>query len=509
MPNRLFPLWVIIDVLVLLAATSLWIVAPEYRTLNFSLTAFALSLGLLLAFLRWQEIQQFLQTRYFKQMLYHAINVVLVFSILSLLNYLGNKNYREFDITSAKRNSLTEQSRKVLEMVDAPLQFTVFSRREEWMGILTLLRLYEAQSRHVKLQAIDTDVRPDLVKEKSINENGTVLIDYMGRQSRFKIQDELSVTNALLRILRTEEIVIYIVTGHGELSCQEQGQEGISHLCQQIEAQNYQIRQLDLTRTKEVPRDASAVLVPGPVRGFLDQEAQQLGNYLQRGGNLLLALAPSFAADIYANLTTLAKPYGLSLGRDIVIDRLSTIQGAEATIPIVNKYDEHHPVTAGFNQRTIFPLSASVNLIPGKDNANLLAFTSDFPASWAETDLKAVTEGKAEYKEGVDQKGPVALLGIGEASQGGRDSRLVLLGSSSFLINAYQTQSANSVLLLNTLSWLVNDEGIISFNRPGQEEHPVILSAQHLNMIFMISILLVPIVFFGTGIYVYRRRRLL
>jgi hypothetical protein len=62
---------------------------------------------------------------------------------------------------------------------------------------------------------------------------------------------------------------------------------------------------------------------------------------------------------------------------------------------------------------------------------------------------------------------------------------------------------------LNSTSWLLNDEGIISFNRPGTEEYPVILSAQHIQLIFVISILLVPIIFFGAGIFVYRRRRLL
>jgi hypothetical protein len=65
------------------------------------------------------------------------------------------------------------------------------------------------------------------------------------------------------------------------------------------------------------------------------------------------------------------------------------------------------------------------------------------------------------------------------------------------------------MLLLNSVSWLVGDEGIISFNRPGIEESPVILSAQHLQMIFVISILVVPIVFFGAAIFIYRRRRLL
>jgi ABC-type uncharacterized transport system involved in gliding motility auxiliary subunit len=396
-------------------------------------------------------------------------------------------------------------------MVKAPLELTVYAKREEWKPMVDLLKLYEAKSKKIKITAVDTDVRPDLVKAKKISQNGTVLVNYNNVESRFLIADELSVTNALLKAVRNENIILYMVTGHEELSCAETTQEGLSELCAKLETQNYEVRPLDLTKTKGVPSDASAVMIFGPVTGFLASEVEQLEKYLAVGGSLFLGLAPAFKAEIYDNLTNLAKPYGLKLGKDVVIDRTSTVQGSEATIPIISMYEHEHPITAQFNLRTIFPLSSSVSRIVGNDAATIIAFTSSFPGSWAETDLKGVTAGKAEFKEDQDVKGPIGLLGVGERVGGSaaRDSRFVLLGSSSFLINAYQNQSGNSTLFLNTISWLVNDEGIISFNRPGIEEYPVILSSQHIQMIFVIAIILVPIIFFGCAIFIYRRRRLL
>ena len=507
----LFPLWVIIDILVGLCSISLWIAAPEYTTLNVGVTVFALALGILLSFLRWHELGIFIRSKYFKHMLYHVMNMSLVLAIAGVVNYLGNKNYKEFDITSEKRNSLTDQTLKILEMIKAPMTLTVFAKREEWKPMLDMLKLYEAKNKLIKLNAVDTDVRPELVREKGITHNGTVVIDYKGKESQFMMGDELKVTNALLKALREENIVLYMVSGHQELSCSESSNEGLSELCNKLKSQNYVIKDLDLTKTTEVPKDASAVLVLGPVSGFLESEAKQLEQYLSRGGSLFLALAPAFKSEVYNNLTQLALPYGLRMGKDVVIDRLSTVQGSEATIPVISRYEENHPITAGFNQRTVFPLSSSVSLLEGNDTATILAATSSFPGSWAETDLKAITKGRAEYKEKEDIKGPIGLMGVGEKVGEGAnlDSRFVLLGSSSFLINAYQNQTANSTLFLNTVSWMVKDEGIISFNRPGIEEYPVILSAQHIQMIFVIAILVVPIVFFGFGIFIYRRRRLL
>jgi ABC-type uncharacterized transport system involved in gliding motility auxiliary subunit len=322
---------------------------------------------------------------------------------------------------------------------------------------------------------------------------------------------ELSITNAILKVIKKDKIVLYMISGHQELSCNVKTQEGISEICQKMRDQNYEIRELDLTQTQKIPVDANGVLIFGPISGFLDSEAKQLENYLMNGGSIFLALAPAFKSEIYDNLTQLARPYGLKMGKDIVIDRLSTVQGSEATIPVINKYETNHPITVNFNQRTVFPLSSSVSTIEGNDAATILASTSAFPGSWAETDLKAAVKGQAIYKDSEDLKGPVGLIGIGEkVGQGSSlDSRFILLGSSSFLLNAYSTQTGNPSLFLNSLNWLVKDEGLISLNRPGVEEYPVFLSAQHIQLIFVIAILIVPIVFFSSAIFVYRRRILI
>jgi ABC-type uncharacterized transport system involved in gliding motility auxiliary subunit len=508
MKHWMYSLWAIIDVLLFVAALSLWITAPEFWTLNISITAFAFSLGVVLLIIKFEQIKIFVRSRYFEKVLFHSLNTILVFSILGMLNYLGNKNFKEFDLTKEKRNSLTDQSLKVLESLKAPLKLQLFARREEWGPMLNLLKLYQAANRLISIDAIDTDLRPDLVKSNGITQNGTVVIQYATRKATFPLVDERSVTNAFLKIIRDDQIILYLVKGHQELSCSETSQEGMSILCSRLKAQNYVLKELDLSRSLFIPKDASAVLVLGPISGFLGQETEQIKTYLKNGGSLFLALAPAFKAELYDNLVDLVREFGLDLGKDVVIDRLSTVQGAEATIPIVERYNLKHPITNGFTQRTIFPLSSSVRLLKGKDTAELLAETSAYPGSWAETDLKGITRGKASFQENQDLKGPVGLLGVAEGA-GISESRVALLGSSSFLINAYQNQSGNTTLFLNTISWMVNDEGIISFNRPGVEEFPVILSAQHIQMIFVISILVVPIVFFGAAIFIYRRRRLL
>lgn len=504
----LYPLWIIIDILLFVSAVALWIAVPEMKTLNISLSVFIISLSSVLIFIKWDELKNLLRTSFFKHALYQVLNVFLIFAILGMINFIGYKNFIEFDLTKAKKNSLTDQTIKVLEMVKAPLNLTLYARREEWEPMLKLLKLFSAKNKSIKISAIDTDLRPDLVKANNITQNGSVIVNYKNKSTTFTLMDELSVTNALLKILRENNIVFYLIKGHQELDCHEKGQEGLSEICDKLKSQNYEIKELDLATTASIPLDATAVMVLGPVTGYLDSEVKQLQSFLDRGGSLILALAPVFKPSMYNNLIKLAEPYGLMMGKDIVVDRLSTVQGAEATIPIVSNYDSGHIITNGFEQRTVYPLSSSISTLAGNDSATIIAKSTPFPGSWAETNLKAISQGKAEYKEGEDQRGPIGLVGIGEkVGNNSGNSRLVLMGSSSFLVNAYQSQSGNTSLFLNIVSWVANDEGIISFNRTGIEESPVILSSLHLQMIFVISILIVPIIFFGTAIFIYRRRR--
>ena len=102
MKNWLFPLWVIIDVLFALVCVSLWIAAPEYLVLNLSLTSFTIALTGVLLVIRIGDVSTFVKSHYFRSLFTAGINVVLVFSILGVVNYLGNKNYREFDLTKSQ-----------------------------------------------------------------------------------------------------------------------------------------------------------------------------------------------------------------------------------------------------------------------------------------------------------------------------------------------------------------------------------------------------------------------
>ncbi|MBM2838317.1 MAG: transp aux protein, partial [Deltaproteobacteria bacterium] len=93
---------------------------------------------------------------------------------------------------------------------------------------------------------------------------------------------------------------------------------------------------------------------------------------------------------------------------------------------------------------TFFPLARSVEVDRDPSKGFFpLALTSE--ASWGETDRKALEEGKADYDEKVEKKGPlsIAAVAISDVSQkveGGDDAsgkkvyaKFVVVGNSAFV----------------------------------------------------------------------------
>lgn len=505
-------IWVIIDLLIVLSTLALWLAAPTMWTLNISLTIFSIFLTGILIYPQREEIKTFVKSHYFKKLLGLFVNIGLVFAIVGLVNYLGNRKAVEVDVTQRQLNTIAPQSLKVLEMLKSPVKITLFAKREDWAQYLGLLKLFTSQSSKIQLEAIDMDLKPQLAREKGITQSGTIEVTTDKTSMQLLLDSELTLTNALLKTLRDRPIKIYFTTGHNELSCQNTEADGLSLFCQALTATNYELAKLDLMKESVIPSDADVVIVAGPESSFLKEEVERLENYLVKGGSLLMALAPSFETDRYQNLRELMKRWGLDIKNDLVLDRLSTVQGADATIPLINNYASDHELTKDLKARSLFPMSSSIGKVQMDDehiHASLLALTTSFPGSWGESDLPAVASGKAQF-DGKDSKGPVAVLAAAEKHHDqskNKETRIVLSGSSSALVNAYFQQEGNRKIFTQSVAWLSFDEGILSFNKVSESESPVILSAIHLNLVFVVSIILVPVIFWALAFLMYRKRR--
>lgn len=495
--SNFLALFIIISLAVV--TLSMYVVASEYARFNGALLGVTTTLfGLYLIWKR-KQVKYLLKDRFVRNLISNIITVVLIFCILGMINYLVVKNDWSADFTVSKLNTLSDQSKQVLQQLKSDkLKITLFSKREDWSRYLKLLNLYKNESANIEVNAIDVDVNPTLVQIHGIKDNGTILVEYKGKAYKSIVRDELSVTNLLLRVLRQKVPKIYTIIGHNELSLENETLQGGSFLKNVLKSANYEVAPHDLSY--RVPKDAAMILLLNPKTSFLDKELENLNLYASDGGKIVATFSPQFSELLVKGVLDLFQAKGLTFINGLVLDRLSATQGGEASMPIVNSYDTNHSITKKFQGRSVYPISGFFQTEDQSYKWKTIIKTTPFPASWGETDFEEVQSGKANYTEQKDFKGPLPLMVVGENNT----SRIVAWSSTTFISNQFQGQANNFNLFLNSLAWVVGEEGLSSLDRPEVKGNLVYISDIHLSMIFYLIVLLFPFVFFGMAIFNYR-----
>jgi ABC-type uncharacterized transport system involved in gliding motility auxiliary subunit len=496
--------WWLLSLGLLISSITTFIITPEFKVLNYSTLVISLSIFLALCIFNRKYISKTVKTRYFKNSFSNSITIFLVLCIVFILNYLAYKNNFFIDMTKDKLYSLSDQSIQVLSKVDKKMKMTLFARRGDWEHYLSFINKYHILNKNIEITAIDIDSQPALVELYNIKKSGTVLIEYESKKVSVNSLSELNLTNKIIKLLRGKNINIYYSVGHSEADPRSNEQKGASFLFQKIKDSNYNLMPLDLLKVTSIPKNADGLLILGPKKGFLELEIKTLEKYLKNGGNLLLTLSPEMSTNKLNNLYNLVNQFGVKFVNSIVVDRLATVQGSNATSPIITNYNKNHSITKKFSGRTLMPLTSALKFSGAKDiKYTGLLETSAFPASWAETNIKDVTSGKALYDD-KDLKGPVDVAATIYHEK--YNSKMIVTGSSSFYINGYESQSNNFNLVLNMISWLVDDEGIMSIDRPGLSNERIFISISQNILILFFLMICSPTLFFGISIFVYRRR---
>ncbi len=492
-----------------LVVIALWISIPEELTLNIAVSVFAAALTLISIYMNKEKLSLFYQSHYFKSLQESIIYFFLLFCLLGVGNYWAYKHPWQLDLSVIKINSLSDQTKNILRDLKGPLVFKMFARKQESLAWLTLLEIYRTEKSSIAIEKIDIDVRPDLVGDYQITDAATLVIEYEGKRQKVTERDELNITNALIKVSRPSDPVAYFIQGHGEADIGSAEAEGIKFLFEAAKNSAVDIRPLNLLTTQEIPFDAKALILWGPKSALQASEINLIKKFLERKGNLMVALDPDLNGDKHENLRALLRSYKMIMRNDLVVDRKSFVNGSNGSIPLVDHFDHEFEMTKNFKGQVFFPLVSSLEIIPNEilpgmsGEVHSLASTTAFPDSWGETSLKEMASQNMSFTPGSDKAGPLSLALAYDSPQ----SRIVAFGNSSFVLNAYSKFGSNFAFFLNALSWSLGEDRLISFNLPIIQSEPVFISSPQLGIIFYFSVLFSPLVLFGLAIFMYRRKR--
>jgi gliding motility-associatede transport system auxiliary component len=458
----------------------------------------------------------------------YVISLILVIAVVSGLNYLGNRHPKRFDTTGVGQYTLAPQTTQILGKLNRDVEIKAFFPGGDYAPLKELLVEYRAASPHIRYEFVDPDRQPDVAKQYDVTVYGTFQNPFTNSQLKFgsvvvtqgnrreKIEKrseevtEEDLTNAIIKAGRSEAKKIYFVQGHGEKDPSDTERAGYSDAKKNLENQGYKVESVNLASEGKVPADAKVLILAGPQTEPFPEELRFISEFLNKGsGGLLLLADPPPAPSFQSFLQS----WGVQIDNNIVLDvsGAGRLMGAGPSIPLVLNY-ENHKITDKFKAMTFFPYTRSVQpakTIPSGTTVETL-FKSN-PNSWGETNLES---GEASFNPAKDTKGPLSLaVAVTREIKPASDktsatrSRMVVAGTSSFPVNAYFGEQGNGNLFLNMVSWLAQDEDLISIRPKSTQDRRILLSQSQLAMLRLICMFLLPGIALIAGIAVVWNRR--
>ncbi|HXG18691.1 MAG TPA: Gldg family protein [Methylomirabilota bacterium] len=519
MSSRFASFYGVVGVILLLFAGIAYFITRDFSSYVFAHTIIgALAVIVFLASAR-ASFSTFFGERSTKYGFSAIFYTLLFFGILVFVNFLSARHHYRFDLTESGVYSLSPQTQSVLQRLDKPLEVHAFVEAGSDPQLREMLESYRYASDKLTFTIVDPDKQPDLAEKYQITAIPAVHLQYGDRSNVVNKLTEEELTNGIIKVTRAEKKIIYFLEGHGEPSIDDLGEpKGYGLLKTALENESYEVKKLVLSEGAAVPEDANLLIIGGAERSLLPHEIQAIDAYLKKdkGGHALFLLNPRATPELVAYL----KDWGAQVGNDVIVDeQIQLLKGKTFTLtPFVTSYGAH-PITQELNRRggaalTTYGISRSVEpQQDGKKGLTLVSLAKTGPNSWAETDLESVFQKQTARLDEQDRRGPVSLAVAVTANlkETGLDhdgtARLAVFGNAVFANNQFLGQYFNRDLLLNTVNWLVGEEGLISVRARTMRASRVQFTQQQGTLIFYLSVLVLPELLLIAGLAVWWQRR--
>ena len=504
---------------------------PEWNQYAVYASWTGLALVLLYTIGQWREIVAFFRRRNARYGAIASVSVLVVLGILVAVNYVSVKQNKRWDLTSNRQYTLSEQTVKLLRELKTPVKFVVFETDAEVDRIRVRMNEYAYQSGQVSVEYIDPDKRPVPAKEYEIQSYGTVVVEHMGRRERVVVPQgqappEQDLTSALVKVLNPTEKRVYFLAGHGEKDPTNTERGGYSSIIDSLRQDNFQWEKLIIAQTNAIPENATVLVLAGPKTDLLEGEAALIRQYLSaRNGKLLVLLDPPEDFKKPAPLPqieAIVKEWGINATPSVVVD----VSGLTkiATIPVAAPPYPEQAITSRFQLITMYPVArAVVPLMGAPADRTAQSFIQTAQRTWAETNLASLdppdnlspdpdkgdiagpvsiaaavavpakTDPAAQKKEGEEQRPP--------------ETRVAVIGDSDFVANAYLGIEGNRDLFLNTVNWLAQQESLISIRPKEPSDRRLTMTTNHVMGVLWMSLVIVPALVIGAGVFTWWRRR--
>ncbi len=431
-------------------------------------------------------------------------NIVFVIALIAasaVLYQLAARFPAQADVTQNALNSLDKGSVDVLNQMDGEIKITVYVVEQEakFGDVRKLIRefvaLYQRYKSDISLTLVDPVKEPDAVRNSGIKGNGEMVVEYGGRREHITTLNEQTLTSALLRLAHNKDQMLMYLSGHGERKLDGTANHDLGEFGQRLQQNGYRIAPLNLTIAQDVPDNISLLVITQPQTNLFKGETDKLLRFIARGGNVLWLLD----AEPLRGLEPVAEKLGLALSPGIVIDPAAREMNAPADWTLGTGYAPH-AITSDFDLITVFPFARALGMEDNRDWQRHILVEGAMNG-WVSTSKKP------RFDKNRDIPGPFTLALAQQRTVTEKEQRVVVVGSGSFLANAYSGNGGNLALGVNMVNWLGNEERLITLAPQSAKDGTLTYSTNQLTVLSVTLLVVIPLLLIFIGVGLWWRRR--
>lgn len=294
-----------------------------------------------------------------------VLALLVLAAIIVLLNFLGSFYFKRFDLTSEKRYTLAESTKKLLSALDDEVYLKVylngdfnpgFTRlRNEAKEILDEFRAYSnkqvqyefitpgegatpEETNNIERQLYEKGLIPEELTQRGKDKTTQTriwpgaILSYKGKETVWQIftrqtpgidvetsinnsveELEYSLTNSIRKLQRTKKAEVTFIQGHHELDTAQQ------YSFMRALSEYYTVNLTDITPGKELNalKGSDAIVITKPDSAFTDKEIYTIDQYIMKGGKVLWLVDP-----VLTNLDSLRKGFTLGITNTLNIEEM-------------------------------------------------------------------------------------------------------------------------------------------------------------------------------------------
>jgi len=447
---------------------------------------------------------------------------------IAALAILSARHAWHFDLTGDRHNVLRPETQEVLAAIPAgaePIEIVIVTSRaltpegdarSAELLFRPLVEKLVRGSQRVRATIVVAEQQPDLVKRLAMTGVPTAVLHWNApaqgerpaesRERRTDDVTEAGVTAALREILAGKRHVAYALFGHGEMQRSDEGPDGFAAAAHLLENANFELKDLALVGSAEIPEDAEILIVAAPEQDLLHSDLEAIGRWVRRGGRTLLLLGPGREAGEHPELRRFLKEaWDVDAADGVVADFDNPLGGKQVMLLIPPDPSARHAIVA--QRREILQLPICRRVAPAGTfpvGVSVEPLLSTGPRSWVETNVDVVPP---RFDEGVDAIGPHPIaVAATRTHEGSPEARLVVVGCRHAFDNQFIGIGGNAALLRNAADWLAGrDEDLAARAEPAHDGTLVIERRQ--GLIVLATMTLVPAVVAVAGVATWWMRR--